>query len=141
MHKLSKKVELSAAWTYSSGNYTTLSLENYYPSDHLHQPGERPFWGNGTGEDYYDQRNNYQLPAYHRLDVGINIYRPKKKGRMGVWNISIYNVYSRMTYLVYKGDVKEEAGSDDYWESECHLSECIQVYWYFSDHTVGFIYI
>ena len=79
MHKLSKKVELSAAWTYSSGNYTTLSLENYYPSDHLHQPGERPFWGNGTGEDYYDQRNNYQLPAYHRLDVGINIYRPKKK--------------------------------------------------------------
>ena len=31
MHKLSKKVELSAAWTYSSGNYTTLSLENYYP--------------------------------------------------------------------------------------------------------------
>ena len=29
MHKLSKKVELSAAWTYSSGNYTTLSLENY----------------------------------------------------------------------------------------------------------------
>ena len=115
MHKLSKKVELSAAWTYSSGNYTTLSLENYYPSDHLHQPGERPFWGNGTGEDYYDQRNNYQLPAYHRLDVGINIYRPKKKGRMGVWNISIYNVYSRMNpILVYKGDVKEEAGSDDY---------------------------
>ncbi len=115
MHKLSKKVELSAAWTYSSGNYTTLSLENYYPSDHLHQPGERPFWGNGTGEDYYDQRNNYQLPAYHRLDVGINIYRPKKKGRMGIWNISIYNVYSRMNpILVYKGDVKEEAGSDDY---------------------------
>ena len=115
MHKLSKKVELSAAWTYSSGNYTTLSLENYYSSDHLHQPGERPFWGNGTGEDYYDQRNNYQLPAYHRLDVGINIYRPKKKGRMGIWNISIYNVYSRMNpILVYKGDVKEEAGSDDY---------------------------
>ena len=57
------------------------------------------------------QRNNYQLPAYHRLDVGINIYRPKKKGRMGVWNISIYNVYSRMNpILVYKGDVKEEAG-------------------------------
>lgn len=34
---------------------------------------------------------------------------------MGVWNISIYNVYSRMNpILVYKGDVKEEAGSDDY---------------------------
>ena len=69
MHKLSKKVELSAAWTYSSGNYTTLSLENYYPGDNLHKPGEGPSWGSGTrlDEDYYDERNNYQLPAYLSL--------------------------------------------------------------------------
>lgn len=117
MHKLSKKVELSAAWTYSSGNYTTLSLENYYPGDNLHKPGEGPSWGSGTrlDEDYYDERNNYQLLAYHRLDLGINVYRPKKKGRMGIWNISIYNVYSRMNpILVYKGDVEEKAGTNDY---------------------------
>ena len=48
------------------------------------------------GLDYYTERNNFQLPAYHRLDLGINIYRPKKKNRMGIWNISIYNVYSYM---------------------------------------------
>ena len=72
-----------------------MSLENYYPSDHLHHREKDLSGGMGRGEDYYDQRNNYQLPAYHRLDVGINIYRPKKKGRMGIWNISIYNVYSR----------------------------------------------
>lgn len=43
------------------------------------------------------------------------IYIVLKEGRMGIWNISIYNVYSRMNpILVYKGDVKEEAGSDDY---------------------------
>ena len=34
---------------------------------------------------------------------------------MGIWNISIYNVYSRMNpILVYKGDVKDDAGSADY---------------------------
>lgn len=112
MHKLSDKVELSAAWTYSSGNYTTLSLENFRPNDHLHLPGETSSWGT-VGEDYYDKRNNYQLPAYHRLDLGINIYRPKKKGRMGIWNVSIYNVYCRMNpIMVYKGDVKDKTSEN-----------------------------
>ena len=55
--------------------------------------------------DLYTRRNTYQMPASHRLDLGLNIYRPKKKGRMGIWNISIYNVYSRMNpFMVYKSD-------------------------------------
>ena len=38
-------------------------------------------------------RNNYQLPAYHRLDLGANFYRYKKNGRMGIWNLSLCNAY------------------------------------------------
>lgn len=115
MHKLSKRVELSGAWTYSSGNYTTLSLENYYPGDHLHRPGTTPDYGSGYSKNYYEGRNNYQLPGYHRLDLGISIFRPKKKGRMGIWNISIYNVYCRMNPLVIlKGDVEEKKGEGDH---------------------------
>ena len=109
-HRLSKRVELTAAWTYASGNRMTLSLESYDkmgsvlplfdgynpPVDNWQSPG-------GEQVDFYTRRNNYQLPAYHRLDLGINIYRPKKRGRMGIWNISIYNVYSRMNpFLAYK---------------------------------------
>lgn len=90
MHKLSPKVEVTGAWTYSSGNHLTLSLENYEGVG-------------GEGIDYYVSRNNYQMAPYHRLDLGLNIYRPKKKGRMGIWNISIYNAYSRMNpFMVYK---------------------------------------
>jgi len=98
MHKLSSKVELSAAWTYATGNRTTLSLENY------ESMVEYQTWNSSLPElDYYGERNNYQLPAYHRLDIGINIYRPKKNGRMGIWNVSIYNVYSRMNpFMIYK---------------------------------------
>ena len=97
----------------------TLSLENYRPAEALNPVPNRDilfgyyysyyegfdnwFWGSGSSLDYYTRRNNYRLPAYHRLDLGINIYRPKKRGRMGIWSVSIYNVYSRMnTFLVYK---------------------------------------
>ena len=38
-------------------------------------------------------RNNYQLAPYHRLDLGLNFYRYKKKGRMGIWNLSLCNAY------------------------------------------------
>ena len=106
MHKLTPKLELSAAWTYTSGNYTTLSLESYAGRDDLHSPEPAGNFFGPVDMDYFDRRNNYQLPAYHRLDLGLNIYRPKKKGRMGIWNISVYNAYCRMnTLLVYKREI------------------------------------
>ena len=106
MHKISPKVELSAAWSYASGNHVTLSLENYYENG-TGSPTNNDNHSVGASEsiDYYEGRNNYQLPAYHRLDLGIKIYRPKKKGRMGIWTVSIYNVYSRMNpFMIYKSD-------------------------------------
>lgn len=113
MHKLSPKVELSASWTYTSGNHTTIALENYETNqdytERIHQGTLTGEWETYRTVDYYERRNNYQLPAYHRLDLGINIYRPKKKGRMGIWTVSIYNVYSRMNpFMIYK-TTKDEA--------------------------------
>ncbi|MDH6359046.1 carboxypeptidase-like regulatory domain-containing protein [Parabacteroides sp. PF5-9] len=91
-HRLSEKVELNANWIFASGNRITLLTDYYLAPSQL--PGHI-YWG----DDYRiilsgsDQRNNYQLPPYHRLDLGINIYRPKKSGNMGIWNFSIYNAY------------------------------------------------
>ena len=87
----------------------TLSLESYEQAGTLTISNQYKMnnWWEPSGEvvDLYTRRNNYQMPAYHRLDLGLNIYRPKKKGRMGIWNISIYNVYSRMNpFMVYKSD-------------------------------------
>lgn len=116
MHKLSKKVELSAAWTFASGNHFTLSLENYYGAvptfgynNYAYNPSSQSYYipkHNYIILDHYDKRNNYQFPAYHRLDLGINIYRPKKKGRMGIWNISVYNVYCHMNTFLVKQSYK-----------------------------------
>lgn len=118
MHKISPKVEISAAWSYASGNHVTLSLENYMENgslNYVHGNGyDLPYTGS-WGIDYYEGRNNYQLPAYHRLDLGIKIYRPKKKGRMGIWTVSIYNVYSRMNpFMIHKTDKEVRDPSSSY---------------------------
>lgn len=118
MHKLSPKVELSAAWSYASGNHVTLSLENYEELGHIGPHGYQggyPYSGSYGTIDYFEGRNNYQLSAYHRLDLGLKIYRPKKKGRMGIWTISIYNVYSRMNpFMICKSDKKVNDPNSEY---------------------------
>lgn len=105
-HKLYERVELTAAWSFSSGNWMTLSLENYMQAPSINNGDEITDWRDYFYENdihYYTKRNNYKLPSCHRLDLGINIYRPKRNGRMGIWSISIYNVYCRMNpYMVYK---------------------------------------
>lgn len=80
MHKFGKKIDASASWVYSTGNWTTLAMQKYFE--------------NGGEKEYIAKRNNYKMPAYHRLDLSFNYYRYKKKGRMGIWNLSLYNAYS-----------------------------------------------
>lgn len=103
--KVSPKVELTGSWTYMTGNRVTVSFENYeavsspqFSGQHFPLPGSElvPPYMDISGLNYYTERNNFRLPAYHRLDLGINIYRPKKKGRLGIWNVSLYNAYSYM---------------------------------------------
>lgn len=108
--QISPKVELSASWTYHSGNRLTVQLDAYRPvgasvsawasswaasggagseglaGKQLRASGYEPVFG----------RNAVQLGAYHRLDLGINIYRRTRKGHLGIWNISLYNAYCRM---------------------------------------------
>ncbi len=88
-HRFNRKLEVFAAWTYATGNRVTVALENYQSiGSHLGQIT--------STEGYYEHPNNVQLPAYHRLDLGLNIYKKTKRGNEGIWNISIYNAYCRM---------------------------------------------
>jgi hypothetical protein len=101
--KLNKNIELNGSWTYMTGNRVTLALENYQgirETGFLSDKFPSIYYFQEAGLSYYDKKNNIRLPSYHSLDVGINIYRPKKNGRMGIWNISVYNAYSRMNPIV-----------------------------------------
>ncbi|MBO0952868.1 TonB-dependent receptor [Fibrella forsythiae] len=46
---------------------------------------------------YYNERNQYRLPDYHRLDFAWNIYNPSMKNRrwQGHWTFTVYNLYGR----------------------------------------------
>lgn len=94
-HKLNRTIEVTANWTFAGGNRIT--LPNQF---HLIDPNKLSNGFNSVFGEYVvgvaQEKNNYRLPAFHRLDVGVNFYRYKKKGRMGIWNVSIYNVYNRM---------------------------------------------
>ena len=43
------------------------------------------------------------MPPYHRLDIGVQLFKPKTKRKYeSSWNFSIYNVYSRKNpYFIY----------------------------------------
>ena len=51
--------------------------------------------------NYISKRNNFRLPASHRLNIGVNFNKKTKHG-MRTWNISLYNAYNSMNpTLVY----------------------------------------
>ncbi len=80
-YQLSKRIALSGAWVYYTGNAVT------FPS------GKYTFDGHTLS--YYTERNGYRMPDYHRLDLSLHIDgRPGKRFESG-WNFSVYNVYNR----------------------------------------------
>lgn len=91
--KINKKTDIMLNWSFASGNMMTIPLMSVVTPE---IPDVTVAGGYGDLAQL-DHRNNYRMPAYHRLDVGVN-YTPRKKHtkRYGVWNFSIYNVYNRM---------------------------------------------
>lgn len=92
-HKFNERMDAYASWNYRSGNRITLPSQQV---DAPVLPGvER------TNEEMlvYEMPNNVSLPAYHRLDVGINFRKTTKRGFERIWNISLYNAYCRMNPL------------------------------------------
>ncbi|ATL49437.1 hypothetical protein COR50_20910 [Chitinophaga caeni] len=89
-HSLSKRSSVSANFVYASGTpgtYADARLE--------FQDWDIPY--NTT-----DKRNNYRLPAFHRLDLSYTLKGKHKKRWQGEWVFSIYNVYARRNaYTIY----------------------------------------
>ena len=67
----------------------------------------------GDGDSYWDRinyvssRNNFRLPAYHRMDASVNFHKRVKFFRtkntyMRTWSISVYNLYNRQNpFIIY----------------------------------------
>lgn len=104
MYKKSDHFDISATWIYNTGNATTLAMQYFEGNEDARQPYRNYDNYNGQSTPYIEHRNNYRMPAYHRMDIGMNFHKQKKHG-MRTWNISIYNVYNRKNpFLIYTGN-------------------------------------
>lgn len=89
-YKLTKRYSLSANFSYQTGRPITYPVGEYVY--------------NGTEYALYSNRNEFRIPDYYRLDIGINIEGNHKIKKLAhsFWNISIYNVLGRKNpYSIY----------------------------------------
>lgn len=95
-HKFSERFDLSGTWVYYSGNTGTLALQQYKA---VSIPDLD--WQDVMTIDYISERNNYRLPAYHRMDVGFNWHKKMKHG-VRTWNVSLYNAYNQKNPFIVR---------------------------------------
>ena len=94
-HKFSDRVDAGLVWVYGTGTAATLGASEYPPGN-LYTRGS---WYDNITD--FPGRNNYRLPAYHRLDLGVNLHKQKKHG-LRTWSFSVYNAYNRLNpFFVY----------------------------------------
>ena len=97
-----KGTHLYAEWLYHSGNRLTV------PTQYVNYPD----LGDGGEEDFlFDKPNNVSAPAYHRLDIGVDIHHRTKHGHERIWNWSIYNAYCHLNTMWVDVDYDDYKGS------------------------------
>ncbi len=82
-YSMSHRVTISMNMTYSTGRPITLPLAKYSLEEAIRL--------------FYSERNQYRVPDYFRVDLGLNIEGNHKIKKMahGSWTIGIYNLTGR----------------------------------------------
>lgn len=97
IYQMSKKWTLGATFVYYTGNAIT------FPSGKYLIDGRTMF--------YYEERNGYRMPDYHRLDLSLT-YEPKNERKKfhSSWVFGVYNAYNRKNaYVIDFRENKENA--------------------------------
>lgn len=99
MHQLNPRVNLTASWVYGTGSAFSVPTGKIVMQD---IPGSDisyiPL--------YPEERNNYRMAAYHRLDLGM-VYKLRPRYGESDLTFSIYNVYNRRNpYFIYMDAIR-----------------------------------
>jgi len=106
-HKFSERVDAGLVWVYGTGNAATLGVTEYPPQEFT---DAYYYYSNITD---FPGRNNYRTPSYHRLDLGVNLHKVKKRGTR-TWSFSVYNAYCRLNpFFIYWGSEYYEEPDPD----------------------------
>ncbi|MTH15029.1 TonB-dependent receptor [Flavobacterium sp. LC2016-01] len=89
-YKFTKRYSLSTNFVYQTGRPVTFPIGSYDFA--------------GENVTLYSNRNQYRIPDYYRLDIGLNFEGNHKIKKLAhsFWNLSVYNVLGRNNpYNVY----------------------------------------
>jgi hypothetical protein len=97
-YKITDKLDISATWVYGTGNAYSLANSTFYSYFYPELPYTKDLQLNGpynfTDSQSFRNRNAFRMPAYHRLDVGIDYHINRKKYK-STWSLGAYNAYNR----------------------------------------------
>lgn len=110
-YQIRDNIDIGTVWVYGTGNAITLPTETYLANpfmdyygiiyDYIYNPNNYEFLFNTV--DNFQARNDFRMPPYHRLDVGINFHK-KLKRMERTWSLGVYNAYSRRNpFYLYIG--------------------------------------
>ncbi|MDO5105234.1 TonB-dependent receptor [Capnocytophaga sp.] len=101
IYNLSDKITISGTWVYGSGNAISLPNADYQVGD------AHP---NNILRNYtvhsYGKKNDFRMRDYHRLDLAVQFHKTTKRNWKRIWEIGLYNVYSRRNPFFYQ--IKEK---------------------------------
>lgn len=97
MYSPNKRWDLSASWKFYSGQAMSVPVAKYEVE------GETYY--------YYNNRNNYRTPNYHRLDFGATRHCKPHRHWQSEWAFGIYNVYGRYNPFVITIDEDEDSAT------------------------------
>jgi hypothetical protein len=108
---LSKKWRFGANFVYQSGRPVTYPNGQYTTSLN----GDYGEVSSALSVPVFSQRNEFQLPSYHHLDIAVT-YTPKQKKLRkwkGEWVFSIYNLYGRRNAASIDFRTNEDTGQNE----------------------------
>ena len=96
-YDFSPKWSFGGSFTYGTGRPTTIPSGTYQ-------------YGDGYSADVITERNGYNLPAFHRLDLSATLTPKSTENKKweGSWVFSLYNAYSRKNPFSLYTRVKED---------------------------------
>ena len=94
-HTFKNKLDLGVTWVYGSGYPFSFGEQKY--NTLLPILRNQPYYDSDFKE-YIEKRNNYRLPNYHRLDIGLTKHKIKKKTER-IFSFGAYNIYNKQNAI------------------------------------------
>ena len=102
-YELTKKIDLAATFVYGTGVCGSLALQTIQAMPGYDRQFDYYMLADTFPVDYLEGRNNYRMPSYQRLDLGVNFKRTFRNGHHRTISLSVFNAYNRNNpFLVYR---------------------------------------